>query len=309
MLAAHALSPCIKRSTVDEYDLIRSATIAGDYDDEDDVDDLIRHQGRLAVVRAGDIMRYQRFWPLDDIEISRAHTDGRTVVAYATVFDTPYPVSDQYGEYDETVERSAFNKWIADGNISRAMCLYNHGFTIHGSPSDAYSVPLGQPLEIAPDGRGLRTVTRYNKGPDVDRVLEAIANGAITGQSFRGRIVRSTPNNRRYGVERDGRRTMVTRHELGLTDYGPTPMPVNAGAEILAVRSLAAQLGLSSDQLAELIRAITPTTPVDEFDEEPEADATTSTEEAGAEEPPAMALRSADIARRIRVAQIKRGMK
>src|SRR5258705_12523623 len=102
---------------------------------------------------------------------------------------------------------------------------------------------------------------------------------------------------------------MVTRHEPGLTDSGPTPMPVNAGAEILAVRSLAAQLGLSSDQLAEMIRNITPTTPVDEFDEEPEADATTSTEEAGAEEPPAMALRSADIARRIRVAQIKRGMK
>lgn len=256
-----------------------------------------------------EILRYQRWWPLEDIEISRAHTDGRTVVAYASVFDTPYPVSDQYGEYDETVERSAFNKWLADGNISRAMCLYNHGFTIQGSPSDAYSVPLGKPLEIEPDSRGLKTITRYNEGPDVDRVLEAIRNGAITGQSFRGRIVRSTPNSRRYSTDRNGQRTMVVRHELGLTDYGPTPMPVNAGAEILAVRSLAAQLGMSGDQLAEIIRTYSPTTP----DEEPEADATTSDEpEAGAEEPQAIRSqhsgRQQDIARRIRVEQILKGI-
>jgi HK97 family phage prohead protease len=305
LITAHALSPCIKRSADgrDEYELLRAAVARGDFDDEDE------NRGRL-IVRSGEILRYQRFWPLEDIEISRAHTDGRTVVAYATVFDTPYPVSDQYGEYDETVERSAFNKWLADGNISRAMCLYNHGYTIHGSPSDAYSVPLGQPLEITPDGRGLKTVTRYNKGPDVDRVLEAISNHAITGQSFRGRIVRSTPNNRRYSTTRDGARTMVTRHELGLTDYGPTPMPVNAGAEILAVRSLAAQLGVSGDQLAELIRNLSPTTP---YDEEPEADATTSDEtEAGAEEPQAVRSqhsgRQEDIARRIRVEQILKGI-
>jgi HK97 family phage prohead protease len=258
-----------------------------------------------------DILRYQRFWPLEDIEISRSHGDNRTVVAYASVFDTAYPVSDQYGEYDEVVERSAFNKWLADGNISRAMCLFNHGYNIHGQPSDAYSVPLGKPLEIRPDGRGLKTITRYNEGADADRVLEAIRNGAITGQSFRGRIVRSSPNNRRYSVGGDGRRTTVTRHELGLTDYGPTPMPVNANAEILAVRSLAAQLGMSGDQLAELIRTHTPTTP----SEEPEADTTTSTEEAGAEEPHVSrsegehsGRQQSDIARRIAVARILEGI-
>jgi HK97 family phage prohead protease len=254
-----------------------------------------------------EILRYQRFWPLDGIEISRAHSDGRTVVAYATVFDTAYPVSDQYGEYDELVERSAFNKWLADGNIARAMCLYNHGFTVHGTPSDAYSVPLGKPLEIKPDGRGLKTITRYNPGPDADRVLDAIRNGAIEGQSFRGRIVRSTPNNRRYVLGRDGRRTMVTRHELGLTDYGPTPVPVNVGAEILAIRSLAGQLGLSADDLANLIRANASTT-----SPEPETPTPTSTREAGPEEPLTNGQHSgrsqSEIARRIRVEQILRGM-
>lgn len=253
-------------------------------------------------------LRYQRWWPLEDIEISRAHTDGRTVVAYASVFDQPYPVSDQYGEYDETVERSAFNKWLADGNISRAMCLYNHGFTVHGTPSDAYSVPLGKPLDIRPDGRGLKTITRYNEGPDADRVLEAIRNGAIAGQSFRGRIIRSSPQQRRYTVGANGQRTTVTRHELGLSDYGPTPMPVNAGAEILAVRSLAAQLGVSNDQLADFIRRAS-TTPLDE---EPETQPTTSSQEAGAEEPleatrnEHSGRQQSDIARRARLEQILR---
>jgi hypothetical protein len=165
-----------------------------------------------------------------------------------------------------------------------------------------YSVPLGQPLEIQPDGRGLKTITRYNEGPDVDRVLEAIRNGAVRSQSFRGRIVRSTPTatRGRYTV-RDGKRQTVIRHELGLTDYGPTPMPVNAAAEILAVRAvtdIAEDLaGLDPDQLAELIRTLTPTTPAGE----PEAQPATSTEEAGAEEPPAAqveALRSAADLRR-----------
>lgn len=304
LITAHSLSPCVQRSAgVDEYDLLRAAMTRGDYDDEYDL--IARaNQGRSPV----EILRYQRFWPLDDIEISRAHKDGRTVEAYATVFDDPYPVSDQYGDYDERVERSAFNKWLGDGGITRAMCLYNHGFNIHGGPSDAYSVPLGTPLEIRPDGRGLKTITRYNEGPDADRVLEAIRNGAIRGQSFRGRIVRSTPNQRRYSVGRDGSRTTVTRHELGLTDYGPTPMPVNSGAEILAVRSLAAQLGVSTDDLAELIRN-SPTTPLGE----PEASSTTSSLEAGAEEPLARSEHSgrqqADIRRRIAIARILGGIK
>lgn len=304
LITAHALSPCVQRSAgVDEYELLRAAVARGDFDDEHDL--IARaNQGRSPV----EILRYQRFWPLDDIEISRAHKDGRTVEAYATVFDNPYPVSDQYGDYDEQVERTAFNKWLGDGGIQRAMCLYNHGFNIHGGPSDAYSVPLGTPLEIKPDGRGLKTITRYNEGPDADRVLEAIRNGAIRGQSFRGRIVRSTPNLRRYSVARDGSRTTVTRHELGLTDYGPTPMPVNAGAEILAVRSLAAQLGVSADELAELIRN-TPTTPLGE----PEADTTTSIEDAGAEEPLATrgehsGRQQSDITRRIAAFKILEGI-
>jgi HK97 family phage prohead protease len=215
-----------------------------------------------------DILRYERWWPLEGIEILRSASDGRTVEAYAAVFEHPYEVKDQHGHYMEVVSRSAFNKTIADGALKRAMCLFNHGLTVHGSPSDAYSVPIGTPLEIRPDGKGLLTRTRYNKGPDVDRILEAIGNGAIRSYSFRGRIIRSTPNQIPRG--RTGNLPTVTRHELGLSDYGPTPAPVNTAAAILAVRSA-------------MFGAFIPySTPYGE----PETHPVTSIVEADAEEPP-----------------------
>lgn len=179
---------------------------------------------------------YLRSWALDDIVI-RSGGDGRTVEAYAAIFDVPYEVRDQHGHYMEVIDRSAFNRTLKNGGASRVACLYNHGFTIHGTPDALASVPLGTPLEIRPDGRGLLTVTRYNRSELADATLEAIRNGDIRSQSFRGRIYRSTPAKLPRAVRRGGQLPTVTRHELGLADYGPTPIPVNAGAKILAVRS------------------------------------------------------------------------
>jgi hypothetical protein len=65
--------------------------------------------------------------------------------------------------------------------------------TAHGTPSERWSVPIGVPVDIRADGRGLRTVTRFNQGEATDQILDAIRNGAITGYSFRGAIKRSDP--------------------------------------------------------------------------------------------------------------------
>jgi hypothetical protein len=177
---------------------------------------------------------------------------------------------------------------------------------VHGTPSEMGSVPLGTPLEIKPDGRGLLTVTRYNKGPFADQVLESIRNGDIKAQSFRGRIVRSDPNGRLPRRRMGQALPMVTRHELGLTDYGPTPTPVNSGAEIMAVRSVAdladMLAGLDADEREELLRTLnlddaTPdgdpadvdTEDLEDLDEDAEGDeagtATSERSELGAEDP------------------------
>ncbi|WP_320069762.1 HK97 family phage prohead protease [Micromonospora sp. RTGN7] len=199
---------------------------------------------------------YLRTWALDDISRSRTG-DGRTVTAYAAVFDQPTEVRDQHGHYHEEIDRAAFNRTARTG---RAVCLYNHGMTLDGKPNGLLQVPLGTPLEIRPDGRGLLTVTRYNKSDTADAVLAAIDNGDVRAQSFRGRVIRSTPAGR-VPRRRPGQPLpKITRLELGLSDYGPTPIPYYEGAEIVAVRS-AVQLvdQLDDDQRAALLAALTAT--------------------------------------------------
>jgi HK97 family phage prohead protease len=223
---------------------------------------------------------YSRTFALEDIQISRAHSDGRTVEAYAAVFDTPTEVMDQHGHYTEVIAPSAFNKTLAE-RARKVGVFYNHGYNLAGQPDMLGSVPIGTPVEIRADNRGLFTVTRYNKSALADSVLEAIRNGDITGQSFRGRIYKSTPQ--RVPGRRSGEPLpTVTRTELGLTEYGPTPSPVYEGAHILAVRAeqVAASIqGLDDEQRRALIRMLSSTTP-----REPETTATPNPG-AGTEEP------------------------
>ncbi|MDG4750617.1 HK97 family phage prohead protease [Micromonospora sp. WMMD718] len=209
---------------------------------------------------------YFRTFALDDIQISRSHGDGRTVEAYAAVFDTPVEVKDRHGHYMEVIDRNAFKRTLSHG-IGKVTVLYNHGMTMHGTPSDLGSVPIGRPLEIRQDGKGLFTVTRYNQSEMADAVLEAIRNGDIRGQSFRGQIFRSSPNGRVPRAKAGQSLPTVVRHELGLVEYGPTPIPVYEAAAITAVRSAQeiaeAIKHLDKEAVAALIETLASTHSVD----------------------------------------------
>jgi HK97 family phage prohead protease len=218
---------------------------------------------------------YDRTFRVTDIEISRARGDGREVEAYCAVFDQDAEIHDHQGHYLERIDSKAFNRQIGLG-IDHVGVYYHHGMTIHGTPSDVYSVPIGRPLEIRPDGKGLRTLARYNDGPDVDRILEAINNGAIRGYSFRGPIYGSTPD-RPARRKPGGPLPMVVRTALGLTEFGPTPTPAYESAGILAVRSATAFLEtLSEDDRdlfkAEIIRILSPATRIEEEPDDPDVD-------------------------------------
>ena len=181
---------------------------------------------------------YARSFALDGIEILRSGKggDGRTVEAYAAVFDVPTEITDRFGHYNEIIHRSAFNRQLGLG-IDRVGVYYHHGMTIHGTPSDLGSVPIGSPTDIRVDGRGLRTVTRFNKSPLAESVLEAIRGGDVRGYSFRGPIFKSNPN-RVPKVRPGAALPTIVRTELGLVEYGPTPTPAYADAGIMAVRSM-----------------------------------------------------------------------
>lgn len=172
---------------------------------------------------------FVRTYDLEDIEIQR-NGDGRTVTAYAAVFGQDAPISDQHGRYIERIDPRAFAKTLRETRPERIGVLYNHGYDATGRPNMLGSVPIGTPLEVKADGRGLLTVTRYNRSELADAVLEAIRDGQIRGQSFRGRIFNSRE------TAAGGQRTII-RTELGLREYGPTHAPAYEGAGILAVRS------------------------------------------------------------------------
>lgn len=253
---------------------------------------------------------FDRVWPLDGIEILRAGQggDGRTVEAYAAVFNQPTEVKDQHGHYMETIDRAAFNEVLAEG-IHRVGCFYHHGMTLHGTPSDLGSVPIGSPLEIKADSKGLLTRTRINKTELGESVLQAIKDGDLRGYSFRGPIRASNPP--RIARARTGQPLpTVTRMRLGLNEYGPTPTPYYTDARILAVRSVQ-QIAQDPQALRELqqelAHLLSRSTPEDQ-----ERESATPTEGPGAEDQPHEALRSAsmnDIRRRIAVFRILGGMK
>jgi HK97 family phage prohead protease len=179
-------------------------------------------------------MKFTRSFALDDITIRSG--DGRTVEAYAAVFDTPAEIHDRQGTYLERIARTAFDNTLAERGTSVG-CFYNHARNLDGSPSESGSMPIGKPLEIRADSRGLFTVTQYAATPRVDELLELIRLGAITAQSFAGKFVASTPDRTRFSPDKTGNLTTVTRTQIDLTEYGPTPSPAYASAEIVGVRS------------------------------------------------------------------------
>jgi HK97 family phage prohead protease len=206
---------------------------------------------------------YMRLYALEDIHILRSADggDGRTVEAYAAVFGEPAEIQDHEGHYVEVIDPGAFNRAIDHASRARGgfpgsvKVLWNHGRDLSGSPSDRFSMPIGIPVDIRAEARGLLTRTRYSETPLADEVLENIRAGSITSQSFTGRIMRSDPQLRRGDRHRPdsaGNLRTVRRTELGLREYGPVLWPAYSGAEIVGVRmSTPGAYALDPDELDE----------------------------------------------------------
>lgn len=184
---------------------------------------------------------FSRAVAFDDVTV-RSDGDGRTVEAYAAAFNIPAEVRDADGHYNEEMTRSSFDKTISERGLNFGV-FYNHGKTLHGTPDGALSIPIGVPLEVAADERGVFTATRYLDNPLADSVLNGIKERAIRGQSFSGRFIKST----RSRAARGGLPT-IYRNEVAMREYGPTVFPVHVSASILATRSVSDFL----DELSQL---------------------------------------------------------
>ncbi len=249
---------------------------------------------------------------LDDIRIRSGGT-GRTVEAYAAIFDEPAEIVDQDGHYYEVNHAAAFNRSIQH-HSGRFPVIYNHGMTVAGTPSDRGSVPIGVSTEVRVDKRGVLTVSEYGRSELADEVLEAIRMGAVKAQSYGGRFLRSDPSRRPAGGFRkgpDGKLRTVTRMEVAMREFGPTPFPAFAGAAITGVRAqmmLGALLSAPADQRAVLLDHLaTPLDGEDPVEEHVDTPDEGPVEQQTEDSPSRHSARSIPLSQRIRAARIARG--
>jgi HK97 family phage prohead protease len=194
-----------------------------------------------------------RAYAVDDLHV-RSDGSGRTVEAYAAVFNTRTEVIDQDGHYHEELAPGSFTTTIATRGLNFGV-LFNHGLTIDGAPNPSATMPIGVPLEVRADNRGVFTATRYLDNPLADQVLDAIRQGAVRAQSFSGRFrksVRSYPNGRARSAL-----PLITRHEVEMREYGPAVFAAYEGASILGTRAeqfMRALLAMPPDRALEFLQ-------------------------------------------------------
>lgn len=196
--------------------------------------------------------------PLDDIHI-RSDGSGRVVEAYAAVFRTRSEVVDQDGHYMEEIAPTSFARTLQHKGPAGFSVLFNHGCTIAGTPAGELTIPIGVPLDVRADDRGVFTATRYLDNPLADSVLQAIKAGALKAQSFSGRFmrsVRSWPD----GRGRD-KLSLIVRHEVDMREYGPAVFAQYPEAAILGARAAdvalaAAPTRAGGDPLTLFVRAL-----------------------------------------------------
>lgn len=258
--------------------------------------------------RSGELLTpraVSRTYQLEDMTI-RSDGSGRIVESYFAVFGVKSEVMDADGHYHEVNAPSLFTKTLAERGLNIPV-FYNHARTLDGTPSGELSIPIGKPLEIKADERGVFSVVRYLDNPLADSILDGIRHKVINGMSYSGRFIKSVKS---YPQGRGrGRLPLIVRHEAAIREFGPTAIPQFPEAEILGTRAqqvlrtlLAAQNTEAWDQLFPGMELTTP-------DGEPEAPPQDTPEQAGAvstDEPRQHSARS--LAQRIHAARIARGI-
>lgn len=128
------------------------------------------------------IERAVDFEPLPEEERSAKEGDGRTLEGYAAVFDADTEINSWEGHFNERIARGAFRKTLKE----RTPVLQFD----HGHDSRFGNLPIGSFENIREDKHGLRVQARLFE--HAEPIREAIAAGAVSGMSFRFKVVRDS---------------------------------------------------------------------------------------------------------------------
>jgi HK97 family phage major capsid protein/HK97 family phage prohead protease len=173
------------------------------------------------------------------------HSDGRTLEGYAAVFDVATRIDSWEGTFDEIIAKGAFKRTL---NARTPVLQFDHGRDVRTG-----SVPIGSIQEIREDDHGLFISARLFDNNVVEPIRQAIEGNAITGMSFRFRVVRDEWRDNTGKVVKaeelldllwdPGDRGPLVRtiKEVELFEAGPVVFPAY-DATTVGVRSLLADL-------------------------------------------------------------------
>lgn len=158
---------------------------------------------------------------------------------HASVVETPYEMYDEFGPYNETIDRAAFDKTLGSGP-DVAFLLNHTGMTMARTKSSGT-------LELSMDEIGLATRAYLNpERQDVSDLVVAVDDGDVDQMSFAFRIVRGTwsPDWMEYRLlEVD-----LDRGDVSAVNYGANPY---TSISARAKQAFAAIAGLDGAALAE----------------------------------------------------------
>lgn len=165
-----------------------------------------------------------------DFTIARSENtdDGLTLEGYAAVFESPTQIDSWEGQFTETLARGAFAKTISE----RTPVLQFD----HGTHPMIGSIPLGSIQHLREDDKGLFVRARLSNNWLIEPVRDAIADGGVSGMSFRFSVPDGKDTWNRGRTER-------TIHEVRLYELGPVVFPAYEDTSV----------GVRSDHLARLL--------------------------------------------------------
>src|SRR4051812_10779205 len=129
------------------------------------------------------IERAVDFEPLPESErASAGQGDGRTLEGYAAVFDQDTEINSWEGHFKERMVRGAFRKTLKERT---PVMQFDHGHDTRFG-----NLPIGSFERIAEDKHGLKVQGRLFD--HAEPIRQAIEAGAVSGMSFRFKVVRDS---------------------------------------------------------------------------------------------------------------------
>lgn len=159
--------------------------------------------------------------------------DGLTLDGYGAVFGDWTEIQDRQGAFMEQIAPGAFKR-----TIGQRMPVLQFD---HGAHPLIGSIPLGRITSLVEDSHGLRVRARLSDNWLVEPVRDAIRDGAISGMSFRFRVIDDEWS------QRDGMDYRTIR-EVELYEVGPVVFPAYESTTV-GVRSRQTALALTDPEV------------------------------------------------------------